>query len=251
MLIMKPNRASSVTVSRGTGAANLLTPDPKEVWTDSTVNSDATLDFDFGAVVAWDTVFVGFTNAAATAEWGISGGSTGYGDTTYLPRTTFRASSDAIGPRYHGFFTRSPTTSDRYMRITLKQFTGNPNLQVGIVAIGASFKPTYNREWGAGRSLIDTGTKQRLRGGGFAIGRGAKVPGYQWVLGDLTEADVQALWALAVDRGETDPIVVVEDPDATAGRSERLHYGLFNRLEAYERQDPDLNRWALSMEGWN
>lgn len=248
MLILSPLTASSVAVSSGTGGNNLLTPDPKEVWTASSTAAQ-TITFDFGAAVSIDTVFMGFTNADAAATWTITAGPSTGTENTIQAATLLRAASDAIGPRYHAFYHRTAgPVSHRFWRIATSSTTAAP--QAGIVGMGAAFKPTFNREWGAGRRVIDTGSKSRLRGGGFGISQGVKLPGYQWTFGDLTDAEVQTLWALAMNRGETSPVVVCEDPDTGLGLTERLHYGLFDRFEAFERADPNLNRWALSMEGW-
>jgi hypothetical protein len=68
----------------------------------------------------------------------------------------------------------------------------------------------------------------------------------------LSDALRRQLWALALDRGERKPVLVVEEPDSedSAGANERIHYGTFDRFEAYERRDPNDTAWALSMTEW-
>lgn len=249
MALFKPVPViGGISTTTGTGAANLLTPDPKEVWTAASVGAD-NIDIDFGYIAKFDCIFLGFTNATTDAYLSIAGGPT-YTTAGYAAIQSIRR-PEAVGPRYHGLYFRPGVPFEgRYLRLGVVQGSAGPPLQVGIVAAGKTFQPTWNREWGSGRKVIDTSTKQRLRGGGFGIGRGAKVPGYQWTFGDLNDAELQTLYNLLLDRGESDPVIVAEDPDNTAGLAERVHYGLLNRIDAYEREDPDLNRYALSMESW-
>lgn len=66
----------------------------------------------------------------------------------------------------------------------------------------------------------------------------------------VSAADRRALWALVKDRGERRPVLVAEELQEGAGTNEELHYGLFDRFEAYERQAPGSTRWSLSMTEW-
>lgn len=75
LLMLAPAPIAVVVPSRGTGGANLLTPDPKEVWSD-TATGNVTIDFPLGAVRSIDTVFLGsIVGAAAEATWSIYGSS--------------------------------------------------------------------------------------------------------------------------------------------------------------------------------
>lgn len=113
-----------------------------------------------------------------------------------------------------------------------------------------AFVPTFNKEWGAGRRPIDTGVATSLPSGGFAAVPGARKMAYNWSFGDLTDAEVDALCELALDVGETNPVLVVEDPAMTTGQRSRLHYGLFQGLKAYERRNPKQTRWDWTIEEW-
>ena len=123
-------------------------------------------------------------------------------------------------------------------------------LEVGLALVGEVFRPTYGHEWGAGRYLVDTGTATRNRAGGFGIERGAIVPGWEFTLGDLTDEEREQLFDMVRKMGETSPVVVVEDPDNTADLDARIHYGLFQRLEKYERQSVGVTRWSFKVEEW-
>lgn len=157
-------------------------------------------------------------------------------------------SSSAAPPRRHGLF-RFPAVLARFITVAFNQ-PANPILQVGLLLVGVAFQPTHNREWGSGRQIVDTGSREPLLGGGFGIGEGVRKAVFRWNLGDLTDAEVESLYDMALDRGETRPILVVEDPDATTGLNERIHYGLFDRFDAYERLGPGRTTWALSVTQW-
>lgn len=244
MIIFKPLPISEVVPQlASTGAANLLTPDPKEVWAATLGAGAYALYIDMGSAVTIDSLFVGGLNAGAFLYTFYKAADMAGGGLValYTP-----AAPTAASP--YGFVRLAAPTSSRYFRISIANFSVGP--QAGVIALGLAFQPTHNREWGGGRLLIDTGSKERLLGGGFGIGEGVRKAAYQWTFGDLLDAEVEALWDLAKDRGETSPIVVVEDPADTAGLGNRIHYGLFDRFEPYTRQGAGRTRWALSMEEW-
>jgi hypothetical protein len=123
-------------------------------------------------------------------------------------------------------------------------------IQAGALIVSRAFQPTWNKEWGSGRRPIDTGSREPLIGGGFGIGRGVRKRAYSWTLGDLPDAEVDAIEDIALACGETSPLVVVEDPEVDAGLVRRIHYGLFDRFEAFERKAVGVTRWSLSIIGW-
>lgn len=249
MIIIQPLTISAIAVSRGSGGANLLSPDPKEAWVDNAVGSAVNIDIDLGASTSWDCLMLGFTNASAAATWTITGGTAGYTASTLKPSGALPAASRINAPRRHGLFVKAAPSAERYIRLACTQPAGAP-LQAGIVLVGQAFRPTWNREWGSGRRPIDLGNKTALPSGGFAAVAGGRKAGYSWTFGDLDDVEVDALYAIALDRGESRPLLVVEDPDATPGLNERIHYGLFDRFESYDRQQADKTRWAMSIEQW-
>jgi hypothetical protein len=253
MIIVKPLTPSAVTASGFSGATNLLTPDPKEVAVLSGTGGQF-IDIDLGATTSIDSFFLGFHTYPA-GGWvdTISGGAGSYTTTSFFSGTVgnIRATSDVSSPPRRHFFTRLPApVSARYVRIAVNSLDGLSGYSIGVLAVGLAFQPTYNREWGSGRSIIDTGVREPLLSGGFGIGEGVRKAGYRWTLGDLSDAEVATLYDLALDRGETRATLFVEDPDATTGLNERIHYGLFERFEPYERMNPSQTRWALSMQEW-
>lgn len=184
LLILAPAPIVALSASRGSGALNLLTDDPREVWADSAVGSAATIDIDLGIVRAVDTVFVGhLLSPLAAASWSITGGAAGYAE------TVLRSSSDLRVPDVGGTV-NPPALSHalwhgagamvRYIRISLIQPGSGTALTAGALLVGRAFVPQFNREWGSGRRPIDTGSVTALPGGGFAIVPGVRKSAWSW-----------------------------------------------------------------------
>lgn len=251
LLIMAGAPIAALAVSRGDGAEDLLSYDPKEVWLDSAVGSAAHINIDFGIVRPIDTVFLGHVLPPAEgATWTITGGPAGYTDVTLKAAGALRAADrpGLLPAMSHAFWT-GDAAMIRYLRLSVVQPAGAP-LSAGTILAGSAFVPTWNKEWGSGRRVIDTGTATALPSGGFAMVDGARKGSYSFTLGDLTDEEVDWLYALQLDVGETRPVLVVEDPDATAGQLYRIHYGRFAGLRAYERRNPEQTRWEITVEDW-
>jgi hypothetical protein len=251
MILYKRLIPTAAAASLGTGAANLLTADPKEVLAYTGTGAQNLIDIDLGSAQSIDSLLLGYFSWSGGADPAVSlwRGTATYTDTLVVSGSALAPSSVSSPLRRHFFHRFSSPQTARYIRFaptTVNAIT----YQIGIVAIGLAFQPTYNREWGSGRRIIDTGTKEALLGGGFGIGEGARKSAFRWTFGDLTDAEVASLFDLGLDRGETRPIVVVEDPDVTSGLNERIHYGLFERLEPYERQNVSQTRWSLEVQQW-
>lgn len=231
MIITAPLAIAAVTASRGSGVSNLLTADPKEVWADSATGGAATIDVDLGTAQSIDTVFLGHVHGpAAGATWTITGGVSGNSEVVLntgalrVPDVTGRAPALS-----HGLWLGA-TVSVRYLRLSLTQPAEAPPLMAGVLLVGRSFQPAYNREWGSGRRPIDGGSATALASGGYGVSEGAMRRGFYWTFGDLSADEVEALEEIALDRGETRPLLVVEDPARTAGLRTRIHYGLFTKF---------------------
>lgn len=249
ILIMNPYEPAAISATRGSGVDNLLTPDPKENWIDSVSGSDVTISLDLGSARQVDSFFVGYTNAAGSTDMGITYGVSVPGDAGFIATRSMLPSTRAASGRRHTVTYWPGTNVVRYVDFTFNKPTGAA-LRIGVIAVGAAFVPEYNQEWGAGRQVVDLSTVEELAGGGFARELAARKASYRWTLGDLDQDEVDRLYALALDRGNSQPMLVVEDPDLTDGQSERCHWGLFNRLDSYERVNPNLNRWAFSINQW-
>jgi hypothetical protein len=233
----------SYSVSRGAGAANLIEPDPREIWQDVGFAGSYEIDIDLGVATDWDVVALVNVTASVGATWEISGGGA-----NYLAATAMRLPSDdgvsAVGPALYW----SPAGhNDRYIRVTVTPGAA-PDNSIGYLFVGKSWKPTEPREQGAGRPAVDTGVRTRLDNGGLATVSGNLLSGFKWVFGDLDPADLKRLWGMFRRRRTTEPMLLIEDPAESC--AEGFHYGTFVDLEQYERRDQSKSRWALSFEDW-
>lgn len=252
ILILPQSPIAAISADRGSGADNLLTRSPKEAWVDTADGSVVRIFIDFGQPINVDTVFLGFvTPPAAGATWSGAGGLAGYTELTVFGSRALRAvdSASRAPDRTHALWNGTARTI-RYLRLALTQPSGAGALSAGIVMAGEAWRPQFNMEFGGGRRVIDTGTVAQLPDGGFAAVEGARKRAFEWTLGDLTVAEIDELEELILDHGESIPLLVVEDPDATTGQRNRIHYGLFVGLKAYERANPAQTKLALSFEEW-
>lgn len=241
---MAPVTPSSIAVSAGTGATNLLTPDPKEVYQRG-ASSATTFQVDFGSVVSINQVLLGYTNAPAGAAINIQ---SGVSSPTETLRVSGHQSAHSVrsNPRRHWLWTSPNAFNARYLQITGPVM----NLEAGVIAAGLAFRPTWGHEYGGGRFYIDTGTRERLLGGGFGINEGVVAPGWAFTLGDLTDDEILSVESVILGLGETRTALVCEDTDAGNGMNERIHWGMLSRIEQFERIAPQLNKWAFRIEDW-
>lgn len=157
------------------------------------------------------------------------------------------ASDDAQEARGPALYMFPQPIAMRYISINISRQAGAP-LEVGRLIVGNAFRPGFNKERGAQRTMIDSGTRTRLNDGGLSTVSGALISGYKWVFGDLTDAEVKKLYGIVKRRRTTEPLLIIED--ATALSSESVHYCTLIDLEPYLRADPSQTRWALSAEDW-
>ena len=248
-LIVPPLPIATIATSRGANAANLDTVDPREVWADSASGSPATITVDLGAPRALDTVWLGFvTPPGAGATWSITAGVGGASEAQLLAPEPLRV-PDAAG-RFAATTSalwRGAVATARYLAVTVQQPAGAP-LTIGRLIVGRAFEPARGKEWGSGRRPIDGGVVATLPTGGFAAVEGARRRYLTWTFGDLLPDEVEALEAIALDQGETRPLLVIDDPSRTAGLRNRLLYGRFDRWKAFERRNRAQTRWEIGFE---
>lgn len=246
VLIIKPLTIAAVPTVTGSGAANLRTFDPNEAWVAPSTAS-LTMDIDMGAAVTVDSFYLGYTNAAAAATWTISSGTgLGTGLTVIKPSGLMRP-ADSEGPRHHAFARLAEPVTARYFRLTLAQ-AGGAALYAGALIIGLAFEK--HREYGPGRAVIDTGTRQDLPSGGFGTGDGVVKAQFAFSFIDLTADETLKLWSIKKDRGLRKPVVLVEDADLTAGLNDAIHYGVFDRFQPIDRANAVDRRWAGAVVEW-
>lgn len=240
LTLARPLTPASIVASHGTATdQNLMTDDPREYWIGTSAGV-VTFTIDLGSVQSVSAIFAGYANAPAGSTWSATGGPTTGLETTLFTSTSF--------PGKHALATFA-AVSARYVKVTITPASGT--LQAGILFAGVSFQPTWGHEWGAGRPIIDTGSRDRLLGGGFGINRGVIVSGYQWDFGDLTDIETEALYTFLKEVGASRPVAIAEDPAVTTDPtySNRLHYGLMT-IDKYERLSPGRTRWSLAVEDW-
>ncbi len=257
--ITRPWPVAAVSGIGVTSVENAITPNPREIAVLPAPPTVRTVDLDLGQAREVNALLVGYhtaTAASGTLAYVLIGNNPDFasnpgvaGDSPLLNVVgNLLAPSTSPDPiERHGFFTFN-TISGRYVRIA---FTGMAtDYEIGIAAVGKSFSSFWGHEYGAGRPIEDMSTVERLKGGGFGIDEGAIAGGYQWALGDLTAAELDELYILVRRLGASRSVIVVEDPDYTAGLNERIHWGLFDRLEPYERLVPGASRWAFKIRDW-
>jgi hypothetical protein len=248
LLIVQPYR---IAVVSGSGNLGLMaTPDPKEAGVIAGGSgSSGSLHLDMGVAVSVDTLFIGYHSATDGQQFAAYATGADYTDTSNPLVSTAILQQPGIGPPFHRVDRFTPRTS-RYFRIDFNSGPNGTGYYMGVVALGLAFQPTFGHEYGSGRLVTDTGASERLFGGGFGISEGTRAGGWQWTLGDLSDAETRALYRIALDRGNTRSLLVVENPDVTDGIIERIHWGLFAKLDAYERYAPNLTRWSLRIDDW-
>ena len=141
--------------------------------------------------------------------------------------------------------------SARWLLVYITQPNLTPAfISLGQLLVGARWEPATlfgNFELGAARSIDDRSVKRSLPGGETHAERGARVPGFSAVWSNISHAEMRVLWAILADLGESAPLLIVEDPTATAGQNEAMHYGMIERIETIERTQADKNRLELSI----
>lgn len=249
VLFASPLPVAAIAVTRGAGAARLLTADPREAFVDSLVGTPVRITIDLGAVTVIDTIYLGFTNAL-DATWSAMGGVAAADEQRLFIDTPLAVPGVLPGRPVHGLALLDAPVALRRVAVTVRQPVGSAGLVAGILAVAQAFRPTWGHEWGGGRGLLDLAPKTRHAGGGIGVGEGTRKATWQATLGDLTDTDLDQLWALARKHGETRPLLVVEEPSRTIGLAERMHWATFDRLEPYERQARGRTRWAVRCEDW-
>lgn len=249
-----PLNAAWLTASDEAAAfpvASLLDPSPLVVWKTTGAGS-FTLTIDLQADTELDTVYLGYTNASVSATWAIAGATAAQGPSyigdpgAVIQGATPIRAAEAFAP-YHAFWTGAPRTV-RHLRLSVTQSGGA--FAAGNLLIGKAWRPSWNYEWEAGRAVADASLKERLPDGSLVIEPRGISGAWTWTFGDLTDAETRQLWRIARTYGLSRPLLVVEDPDASAGLNERLHYGVFSEIQRYNREAPDKTRWEFTFEDW-
>ena len=224
------------------GASRLVSPSPREAAVSGA--GDRTIDVDLGAAATFDTVFLGYSNAAA----GVWKASCGVNDYTSIALPDAAIAPSRLARQRHYLSIAAAPVTARYLRLSASALP--VGYAVGVLAVGLAIRPALGHEWGSGRFVTDSGSATRLQGGGFGLSPGARAGGWQWTLADLSDAEFDAMYGLQLDVGTSSPLLVVEDPDATAGLNERIHWGVLTKLDPSDRRARDDVKWDMRIEDW-
>lgn len=252
LMLIEPLKLAEVMASRGTGASNLGTRDPKEAYADSQSGSPVTITVDLGSVRRIDTILMAYVrHATAGTQWTVSGG-VANGNEQVLQQSVALRVPDVAGrfaATSHALWTGEPVVV-RFLTITLTQVAGAEPLTIGALVVGLAFVAALGQEWGGGRQPLDSGSATALPSGGFAVVDGARKRRGSWTFGDLTRDEADELEELALALGTTKPGVAIEDASVTVGLRARIFYGRFEQWKQYERRNLAQTRWEVGIEEW-
>jgi hypothetical protein len=244
LILVEPMAIAAVSASAGTGAANLATLDPKERWSAASSTNPVTIDIDLGMPRAFDTV--GFVDTIYLAGIALDGGAAH--DVPLLANTPLGVTGAPPTGRGH-FVKRLPAvTVQQHLRVTFTPSGAVPS--AGRIIVGRAVETTHDQEYDGGRRPGSTGTAERLRGGGFGIQRGASFATVSWTWGDLSDAELAAIWAVTQGVGGELPLLVAENAEADSYFARGVCYGRFSRFERYNRREGAKSRWAFELEQW-
>lgn len=244
LLINKPIPFVATAAGWG-GVANLQTRSPREICVAPGAGAQV-IDIDLLAAQDVDAFYLGATNARADAIWTIQsidaiGGAV---TATHVNAQPVRLGGN-IRARYPALVRLAAPVNGRYFRITVNQPT--TAFEIGRLVVSLAFDWPY--ALGGGRGPIDTSRVISLPDGGFGIDEGVVKAMFQWRFLDLSPAALAKLWQIVEELGESRTLVVVEGPDYPP-LATSVHYGLFRRLEPFEREDPAQTKWAMTVEEW-
>ncbi|WP_454279941.1 hypothetical protein [Sphingomonas sp. Marseille-Q8236] len=251
LVIVQPLLVSAAASTRGTGADNLRSANPKEVWMDGATGGDVSITIDLGVGATIDTICLGYIRGSvAGTTWSITGGMVSADQVAIQAATSLRVpdAADSFEPVSHGLWSGAALTI-RYLKITLSH-PGPDRLSAGVLVVGKAFRPVLGQDWGGGRQPIDTGTATPLPDGGFATVEGVIKSGFSCTLSDLSEAETLQLERIAKALGTVRPGLLIEDDTRSAGLITRMHYGLFGKWKPFERRNRAQTRWDISIEQW-
>lgn len=237
-LALAPNYADGLAPSR-----NLLSPEPKSVAIVSKANVD--VNFVPAAPTLVDTFFLGFIDGGGADLAGLN---VRIGTREVTWQATILPTKIPGGRRHALIQLAQPVASDLFGFVI--QAPAVASLTIGVYAVGRAFRPTWGGEWGGGVGLVDTASVTRRKDGGFGIDPGVRAMLPQWTFGDLSDTERTDLFGLLHGCGESEPMLVIEGDDTGSTLSEQVHWGLFTRIEAYERTAPGMTRWSLRFQDW-
>lgn len=245
--IVRPEALVTSGISGLIGGANVLRPEPKQVAVSS--GGYLAVQANLPGATLVDTLLVGFVGSAGVALDGLTFSFLALraGNQVQLGAASLLATRVRSGRRHALLQLSQPQVLD----VVAFYLDGAPaGISIGLFAAGLAFRPTWGGEWGGGVGLVDTASVTRRKDGGFGIDPGVRAMLPQWTFGDLSDTERTDLFGLLHGCGESEPMLVIEGDDTGPTLSEQIHWGLFTRIEAYERTAPGTTRWSLRFQDW-
>ena len=238
----------------GFPGSNTLDRQPKVVFKSVPISAGQSIaiQYDLGADVPVDGLALLFHNASASATMSVTAATAAAGPSAQsIVLAIAAARSPFIGSpsSYHRVVTWTRVTA-RYWTFFVTEPAARGGMTIGVARFGTLWAPGWNFETGRGRRINDLSDKRELPGGELGIWRKAKAPLIRLSWGDLADSEVDDLDSMLAEIGESEPLVLVEDPDFTAGLHNRIHYGVLDGVDFYERQMSNKSRWELKMREW-
>jgi hypothetical protein len=242
--LMRPLQWAAIstdTVAAGFTAANLAPwPIPRmgRVWRSTASGPFDHIYIDLGAVQPIDTIAlfgIGSGNAAPSASWNwrvdLSNSPilSGFPPEAYIGSTAPLLAGSVLPASNRGkalwLAPSGAPASARYIRIALDTGSAVP-LQIALVAVGQRFQPARNFNYGAAFGVRDLGQIDYSPRGVVLRRPGAKLRGMGLTFAALRREEVEdSLQRLFERVGNTDPVVLVTDPDAHPHRQNRMGIG--------------------------
>lgn len=216
---------------------------------------------DLGSDQTIDTVAALFTNLSPAGTLTVYSATeaTGYNPALITNRNHFglgvsfaNIAATARQSRSHLLAQGTPVGVARFLEIYIADTAANLErlVRCGVLFIGRRFAPAFNFELGSGRKIVDRSTVWELEDGGTETWRKGRTPLARARWSNLSEAELRELWSMMANLGESEPLLWVEDPDATAGLQERIHYGTWTGLDWNERVQLEKQSIDLTLREW-
>ncbi|MEQ5789088.1 hypothetical protein J3454_14420 [Erythrobacter sp. NFXS35] len=242
-LLFRPLDWATITASNtasGFAASNLAPhPVPRmgRIWRSSTGSATRSLTIDLGSDQPLDTIALfGIASAGgapgagwtwsidlATAAQGAFSGAFWAGSSATLLAGTVRPVSGkgkALWLAPDG----APAAA-RYVRINFANLA-SAAIDVALAAIGQRFQPERNYAYGAAFGVRDLGTLDYSPRGVVLRRPGAKLRGMGLTFRSVHRDEVETTLQRLLERlGNTDPVVLISDPDAHPQRENRMGIG--------------------------
>lgn len=240
MILALPTVSDRAAITAGSAAAtmeaaNLQSVQPGDRWR-ATDLSNAWLQIDLGAAAAVRMIWLGYTNASASALWRVRAANT-LADLTGSPAydsgwIAHRVGNTADWERTHAFLWLTVAIAHPHWRIDIDD-EDNPDgwYEAGRLYLADPWQPSRNRRYGAADGYADDSSAERARGGQTYVAEGGQWREGSFTLGFMDREEMQAN-AARIDRlvGTRRDLLIVYDPDDTGRLMDECFYARLTEL---------------------